>query len=232
MRKTNKSDLAHELENLVGSVPNIPPFDHSATVLIRDGMSLVQSFDVKRMSTFGDLAKSYIMQVQSCFRFTGKVVDVFDRYDIEHSIKSAEPVEYKGTNHSQVFRYRCSCALCSLFQVLVSTEQMWFLTGSTSSLRDCRRYIPIHELNKSLSPLLAKILPAVHALTGCDTTSAIFGFGKKTVFKLIRKSPSKFTNLQNFDKIDFSTSLSVARELISSLYDPKDKFVSSHVDLN
>ncbi|CAG2254125.1 unnamed protein product [Mytilus edulis] len=78
----------------------------------------------------------------------------------------------------------------------------------------------------------ANILPAVHALTGCDTTSAIFGFGKKTVFKLIRKSPSKFTNLQNFDKIDFSTSLSAARELISSLYDPKDKFASSHVDFN
>ncbi|CAG2210242.1 unnamed protein product [Mytilus edulis] len=78
----------------------------------------------------------------------------------------------------------------------------------------------------------ANILPAVHALTGCDTTSAIFGFGKKTVFKLIRKFPSKFTNLQNFDTIDFSTSLSASRELISSLYDPKDKFASSHVDLN
>ncbi|VDI26825.1 Hypothetical predicted protein [Mytilus galloprovincialis] len=73
------------------------------------------------------------------------------------------------------------------FKVLVSTEQMWFLTGSANSLRDCRRYIPIHELSKSLSPLLANILPTVHALTGCDTTSAIFGFGKKTVLKLIRK---------------------------------------------
>ncbi|CAC5383566.1 unnamed protein product [Mytilus coruscus] len=303
MRKTNKSDLAHELENLVGSVPNIPPFDHSATVLIRDGMSLVQSFDVKRMSTFGDLAKSYIMQVQSCFRFTDKVVDVFDRYDTEHSIKSAERHrrsattttqkvnhiaegrtvpdwkkflssnknkqalitflgDYLSRNLSDMFQDENKCLVlagafsnpeivrqlsnehvidlpdlfcsheeantrillhvihsdkifqqlnirgliivkCSdtdvlvlcvhYFKVLVSTEQMWFLTGSTNSLRDCRRYIPIHELSKSLSPLLANILPAVHALTGCDTTSAIFGFGKKTVFKLIRKSPSKFT---------------------------------------
>ena len=97
---------------------------------------------------------------------------------------------------------------------------------------DCRRYIPIHELSKSFSPLLANILPVVHAWTGCDTTSAIIGFGKKTVFKLIRKSPSKFTNLQNFDKIAFSTSLSAAIELISSLYDLKEKFASSHVDLN
>ncbi|CAC5356829.1 unnamed protein product [Mytilus coruscus] len=103
MRKTNKSDLAHELDNLVESVPNIPPFDHSATVLIRDGMSLVQSFDVERMSTFGDLAKSYIMQVQSCFRFTEKVVDVFDRYDTEHSIKSADHHRQSATTTTQKF---------------------------------------------------------------------------------------------------------------------------------
>ncbi|CAC5356814.1 unnamed protein product [Mytilus coruscus] len=273
MRKTNKSDLAHELENLVRSVPNIPPFDHSATVLIRDGMSLVQSFDVKRMSTFRDLAKSYIMQVQSCFRFTDKVVDVFDRYDTEHSITSAERHrrsattttqtvyhiaegrtvqdwkkflssnknkqvlitflgDYLSSNLSDMFQEENKCLVlagafsnpeivrqlsnehvidlpdlfcshekadtrillhvihsdkifqqlnirgriivkCSdtdvpvlcvhYFKVLVSTEQMWFLTGSTNFLRDCRRYRPIHELSKSLSPLLANILPAVHA---------------------------------------------------------------------
>ena len=70
MRKTNKSDLAHELENLVGSVPYIPLFDHSVTVLIIDGMNLVQSFDFKRMSTFENLTKSYIMQVQTRLLFS------------------------------------------------------------------------------------------------------------------------------------------------------------------
>ena len=64
-------------------------------------MSLVQSFDVKRMSTFGDLAKSYIMQLQSCFRFTDKVVDVFDRYATEHSIKSAERHRRSATTSTQ-----------------------------------------------------------------------------------------------------------------------------------
>ena len=67
--------------------------------------------------------------------------------------------------------------IVKMFLCSVSIEQMWFLTGSTNSLGDCRRYIPIHELSKSLTLLLANILPAVHALTGCDTTSAIFGFG-------------------------------------------------------
>ena len=38
MRKTNKSDLPMNLKIKVGSVPNIPPIDHSATVPIRNGM--------------------------------------------------------------------------------------------------------------------------------------------------------------------------------------------------
>jgi hypothetical protein len=45
------------------------------------------------------------------------------------------------------------------------------------------RYIPVHDLCSSLSSITCEILPAVHALTGCDTT-AIFGIGKKSVFKL------------------------------------------------
>ncbi|CAG2193289.1 unnamed protein product [Mytilus edulis] len=98
------------------------------------------------------------------------------------------------------------------------------ITQETLSMTTDRGFTTFNECSN--------ILPVVHALPGCETTTAIFIFGKKTVFKLIRKSPSKFTNLQNFDTIDFSSSLSAARELISSLYNPKDKFASSYVDLN
>ena len=95
-----------------------------------------------------------------------------------HSDKIFQPLNIRGR-----IIVKCSdtdvLVLCvHYFTVYVSTEQMWFLTGSTNSLRDCRRYIPIHELSKSFSPLLANILPAVHALTGCDTTSVIIGFAK------------------------------------------------------
>ena len=41
----------------------------------------------------------------------------------------------------------------------------------------------IKASSKSLSPEIKNILPLVHAFSGCDTTSAIFGLGKPTVLK-------------------------------------------------
>jgi hypothetical protein len=48
---------------------------------------------------------------------------------------------------------------------------------------------------RSLSSIICEILPAVHAPTGCDTTSAIFGIGKKSVFKLINSSSAELSDL-------------------------------------
>ncbi|CAG2203742.1 unnamed protein product [Mytilus edulis] len=115
------------------------------------------------------------------------------------------------------------------FKVLVSTEQMWFLTGSTNSLRDCRRYIPIHELSKSLSPLLANILPAVHALTGCDTTSAIFGFGKKDCIQVDKKISEIQEKYKSFK--DLEDQLNDFNGLIQSLTEENercDKFKAAY----
>jgi hypothetical protein len=53
MRKCNKSDLAKELEIVVGSVCSLPQFNSSSTVFIRDGINLIQSIDVRSISTFG-----------------------------------------------------------------------------------------------------------------------------------------------------------------------------------
>ena len=60
--------------------------------------------------------------------------------------------------------------------------QLWLLMGSVTSIKGGRRYIPVHDLCSSLSSITCEILPAVHALTGCDTTSAIFGIGKQICF--------------------------------------------------
>ena len=43
----------------------------------------------------------------------------------------------------------------------------------------CKRSSPILLLRQKLGKKLCKGLPAFHALTGCDTTSAIAGVGKK-----------------------------------------------------
>ena len=41
------------------------------------------------------------------------------------------------------------------------------------------------------------MLPYVHALTGCDTTSYFYGVGKIRVFNKILKNPSVLSDLQS-----------------------------------
>ena len=90
MRKTCKADLAHQLEAEATSTPLLGPFDKSLSVLIRDGMALIQSLNVQRLKTVGDLT-SYFTQYQlSCLSSIGCLIDVFDLYDLELSIQSAE----------------------------------------------------------------------------------------------------------------------------------------------
>jgi hypothetical protein len=44
----------------------------------------------KKHRTFGDLATDYCRQLTSCFAKAHTVADVFDRYDVKNTIKSAE----------------------------------------------------------------------------------------------------------------------------------------------
>ena len=55
--------------------------------------------------------------------------------------------------------------------------------GNISSTLDKRRVIPVHAICANLNPAIPQILPALHALTGTDTTSSFFGICKSKVFK-------------------------------------------------
>jgi hypothetical protein len=90
MRKSCKSDLVKRFESDVASVLSLPDFDRSVTTYIRDAMAVVQCTDVKKYKTFGDLAADYYRTLVLCFTFANTVADIFDRYDIKNSIKSAE----------------------------------------------------------------------------------------------------------------------------------------------
>ncbi|VDI43117.1 Hypothetical predicted protein [Mytilus galloprovincialis] len=82
MRKSVKAELLHKLEETASSVPVLPDFDKSKTVFIRDGMAIVQTFHVKKSSTFGDLANDYVARALSNYHQSETVIDVFDRYDV------------------------------------------------------------------------------------------------------------------------------------------------------
>jgi hypothetical protein len=72
----------------------------------------------------------------------------------------------------------------------------------------------VHDITLAIGPLVCNILPAAHALTGCDTTSSFFGIGKKTVYKTSIQNPQKFQNLLsltwrvmwlNFDNVNLKS---------------------------
>ena len=90
MRKTSKADHVHQLEQNVSIIQTLPIFYISRTTLIRDDMPLLQSINAKRFRTFGEMALDFVKNQISCFQFTSLVVDIFDRYDIQNSIKKAE----------------------------------------------------------------------------------------------------------------------------------------------
>ena len=75
--------------------------------------------------------------------------------------------------------------LVHYFPKMKNPSELWFQTGLITSTKDYRRYIPIHELCKSLRSIVCEILPAAYALIGCDTTSSFFGIGKKSMLKAL-----------------------------------------------
>ena len=48
-------------------------------------------------------------------------------------------------------------------------EELWLVSGRGNSIA----FFPIHDLANDLDSDLVEVLPAIHALTGCDTTSKV-----------------------------------------------------------
>lgn len=65
--------------------------------------------------------------------------------------------------------------LCATHFESISCQELWFKTG----VRDHHRYVPVHRLSEKLGQKLCRCLSAFHALTRCDTTSALAGVLKK-----------------------------------------------------
>ena len=113
------------------------------------------------------------------------------------------------------------------------TDELWLQTGVLSTNKDMHRYTPVHDLCKSLDPMLIKILPPVHAITGCDTTSSFFRIRKVTVMNTIKKAgTNSFKGLASFHNMKPDEVTDEARKLTARLYDPKGKFLRDHSNLN
>ena len=61
------------------------------------------------------------------------------------------------------------------FHKIPGLEELWVAFGRGKQYR----YIPVHQIAKSLGADKSKALLAFHAITGCDSVSAFYDIGKK-----------------------------------------------------
>ena len=83
--------------------------------------------------------------------------------------------------------------------------------------------LKLWDISKTTSVLgqdLTYLLPAIHSLTGCDTTSRMFGIGKSASIKKLKASHHYIDNLKLFADIssDKNVVINARYEIISCLY--------------
>ena len=57
----------------------------------------------------------------------------------------------------------------------LGSKELWFRTGA----KDLLRLIPVHKVSQAQGPTMCDALPALHALTGCDSTSSLQALGRR-----------------------------------------------------
>ena len=96
-------------------------------------------------------------------------------------------------------QYRFSCSYCN-FLILDKKKKLQMRSFSHVELAydvDMRRNIPVNILLISLAKEQHTILIIKYCLAGCDTGSAFFGIGKKSVFKRMIQGGLKFQKLKD-----------------------------------
>jgi hypothetical protein len=92
-------------------------------------MALLQSMNVKLCRTFWDLAISFVQSQLSCFPSASSIIDVFDRYDVEQPIKSAECDRRSHTKVFQVIEGRSIPDWKKFMSVMANKQALLWLMG-------------------------------------------------------------------------------------------------------
>ncbi len=89
MQKTVKADLGHKLEAMAARHTDLPQFDKSESVYIRDSMATIQSMVNKELHIFDEMAAEFVRSTMYSFHYADTVTEVFDRYE-DVSAKAGE----------------------------------------------------------------------------------------------------------------------------------------------
>ena len=110
--------------------------------------------------------------------------------------------------------------LCIYHFSELDPAELWFATGVGNK----RRFVAVHEIAVNLGEILCNLLPAFHSLTGCDSTSSLFGHSKKSALKSLRLSNESFERLHDLGNNACSSeicpdTIAMAMTFICQLYE-------------
>ena len=78
----------------------------------------------------------------------------------------------------------------------ISAKNIYFATGHEGKHASLKRYIPVHTLYQLLKPSQHAIMLSVYCLTGCDSTSAFYGHGKASAFRIMMQYSEDYIGLE------------------------------------
>ena len=128
-----------------------------------------------------------------------------DPQKAESTIRSDLPPLYCNYEEAdtRIILHACDAVQCGVNRVLVNCRdtdvlllllhflgdlenvETWMIGGTARR----RKVYPIHHIAQQLAPQVKGNIMGFHAFAGCDTTSSLFGFGKKTCWKLSIQFP-------------------------------------------
>ena len=109
----------------------------------------------------------------------------------------------------------------TVFDKLNGVNELWIEYGKGKTLK----YIPIHEIARSMGDLSSRAISFFHALSGCDTTSAVAGKGKLSFYhtwSLLPEITTTFDKLGNVTDINEITEddFKTVERFFVALYSP------------
>ena len=96
------------------------------------------------------------------------------------------------------------------------SSSLYMFTGKSAT----QRYIHINKICNNVGIDICLSLPSMHALTGCDTTSALYGIGKKTAYTVLKQNKSTL-ELDKFGTASIDDAVKIARRYVLLLYKSK-----------
>lgn len=110
------------------------------------------------------------------------------------------------------------------------SKEVYMHAGHAGKFVTRERFIPVTKIAQSIGPLICSFLPAMHALSGCDTTSGCFRIGKRTAFNTLQKHQEELNGLTEFHSPDPHKGMESARMFGILLYKSRKERLCSTLD--